>query len=215
MFNFLSRKPKWNTDLKVIPQPAFKLGGIQYYCLPSFLDHTPIRAEWASVYSEKVNMKCTKEFLIQHTKAVEDVLNTNPIKVGLLANYNKQLKDRLEYISDPETIYDLASVIFFDGNEDPTNYDQEYNRKKIALWKKHSMRSFFLSVPWNKLTPGMDFSKVDLSSFIQANQAARSITTLHLEDILQQLSKSDLTEDLRSDLQLQINTLKELAKSHE
>lgn len=216
MFNFLKRKPQWNSDLKVIPQPAFKLGGVQYYCLPSFLDHTPIRAEWAAVYSEEVNMKCTKEFLLQHTRAIEEALNSNPIKVAQLANWNKQLKDRLEYISDPETIYNLASVIFFDESEDPTTYDQDYNKKvKIPLWKKHKMRDFFLLTPWNKLIPGMDFSKVDLDSFIVANEATRKITSETLEDILQQLSKTNLTEGLRSDLQSQIHTLRELEKLHE
>ncbi len=215
MFNFLKRKPRWNKDLKAIPQEAFKLGGIQYFSYPSFLDHSPIRAEWASIFSEEVNMRCTKDFIILHTKAVEDALNSNPIKLTSIANWNKQLKDRLEYISDPETIYNLASVVFFDENEDPSNYDTGYNKKKIALWKKYSMRDFFLSVPWNRLIQGLDFSAIDLNSFIQANQAVRKITTLHLEDILQQLSKSDLTEELRNDLQYQIQCLKELETLHE
>ncbi len=210
MFNFFKRKPRWNKDIKAIPQPAFTLGGIQYYNFNSFLDHSPIRAEWASLYSEEVNMRCTKDFLILHTKAIESAINSNPIKITHIANLNKQLLDRLQYISDPEAIYNLASVIFFDENEDPSQYDQEYNKKKIALWKKHSMSAFFLVMPWNKLIPGLDFSEIDLSQFIQANQAVRKITTLHLEDILQELSKNDLTEELRNDLQLQIQCLKGL-----
>ncbi len=213
MFNFFKRKPCWNKEIKAIPQLAFKLGGIQYYNFNSFLDHSPVRAEWASLFSEEVNMRCTKDFLILHTKGVDAILNANPIKITAIANLNKQLMDRLSYISDPEAIYNLASVIFFDDNEDPTQYDQEYNKKKIALWKKHGMADFFLLVPWNKLIPGLDFSEVDLSSFIQANQAVRKLTTLHLEDILQELSKSDLTEELRNDLQSQINLLKELQTS--
>jgi hypothetical protein len=215
MFNFLRRKPRWNKDIKAIPQPAFKLGGVQYYSFPSFLDHSPIRAEWISVFSEELNMRCTKEFLLTHLKAVEQALNSNPIKITSIANWNKQLKDRLEYISDPETIYNMASVIFFDENEDPSQYDQEYNKKKIALWKKHKMRDFFLEVPWNKLIPGLDSLPVDLDSFIRANQAVSKITTLTLEDILQELSKSGLTEELKKDLQSQIQCLKELETLHE
>lgn len=135
--------------------PAFELHGKRYFM---FADQTEVptgRQDSALVVYEEMNMRCTREYLELHCAAMDKVLsNPKTINIGILAQLNYNMKDRLQLMVTPDYIYKLASVIFFDESESPYMYDWEYAKKKIEFWKTHGATlDFFLRTPLGDLVP--------------------------------------------------------------
>ena len=76
-----------------------------------------------------------------------------------LTNVEKILRNRTErmkMVYDPDLVYKLASVVFFDETENPYRYDMRYNMDvKIPRWKKYmgTEKDFFLLQPLGRLIP--------------------------------------------------------------
>ena len=66
-----------------------------------------------AIYTE-MEMRCDKEYLEAHTRAMEKLLNPadRKINISYISQLNINLKERLELMPLPEFIYKLASVIF-------------------------------------------------------------------------------------------------------
>lgn len=135
--------------------PAFELHGKRYF---QFADQTevPTGRQFAAlaIYNE-MEMRCDKEYLELHCKAVDKVISDpKRINIGILAQLNANLKDRLDLMVVPDFIYKLASVVFFDESESPYSYDYDYNKTKMAKWKEDkSTLDFFLRTPLKDLAP--------------------------------------------------------------
>lgn len=178
-----------NTD--TIIEEAFKVGGEVYY---RFADINNLPAERGlmafAVYNE-LDMRCTREYLIKHTEAVESILSGSNINLYDVKKLNDQMKQRLQLITDVELMYNLASVAYFDKNENPNGYDPVYCQKKIANWKKNAgVADFFLSQPLKELIPFLNNVDVDLDSYSQLN---KDLNEIHLELIRLTTSKNKLT----------------------
>jgi hypothetical protein len=80
-------------------------------------------------------------------------------------------------------VYNLASVVFFDSTESPYHYDHEYNKKKIAAWKKHSTENldFFLQKPLADYIPFFREQEKNLQIYLEVlNQLSQEhIRYLH------------------------------------
>ena len=188
------KKPKFKLLDGHRAKEAFVLDGIQYW---EFADSNmaPCARMFAAMdfYSE-FNMRCSREYLIAHTQAVEEQLNgaKGVIDFMKVAQLHLQLKERLEWIFEPDTAYKYASVIFWDENEDPYSYDFKYGREKIERWKKKEPSSFFLSMPVKRLFPLSDISNNDLQDYLKVQM---KVSDQHLENIFTILSKNNATKE--------------------
>lgn len=142
------------------------------------------------IYGE-FNMRVDREFLAQHVEAVENLLQFIPGKaldIAEVVKLNRQLKDRLNWIMDADLAYKLASVVYFDKNEDPTKYDSKYNQEKIAFWKKEaSAKEFFFMQPLQELIPFLKEFEPNFQSFLTVMDQLKNT---YQESILQHISKS-------------------------
>jgi hypothetical protein len=133
-------------------------------------------------------MKCTKGYLVKHTQAVKNLLAKPKFTTNDLfeiAKLNNQLSERLEFIYDTDIVYKLASVVYFDENENPEDYDWTYCIKKIEKWKKDkSINDFFLSMPIAELIPFLKDFNLNFDSYSQIQMEQ---TNLHLANILSNL----------------------------
>jgi hypothetical protein len=78
-------------------------------------------------------------------------------------------------------MYKLASVAYFDKNENPEDYDSKYNEKKIIEWKKNaSVEAFFLSQPLKELIPYLNNASENLNAFSELNT---ELNRIHLDAI--------------------------------
>ena len=205
---FKKKEPVWSKKSDYVIEFAFTFNGTDYYQMSDYINIPCERAFTAMSYYEEFKMKCDKTFLLGHTEAVENACNAG--KLNEVVRLTQDIRQRLNFISDPDLLLKLASVVFFDIKEDPTVYDFGYNEKKINNWKKHKLNSFFQALPLANLIPSLDFSKIDLEMFTKMNNEVRQITIHHLERVISNLSQEAQSEDLKKDLLLQKENLVKL-----
>lgn len=143
------------------------------------------RAFHALTYYEEAQMKVEREFLLAYLEAVEKELNSG--QLVKVARHTGILRKRLEYIFEPDILYKLASVMFFDASENPYTYDFAYAAKKMELWKKEQVEDFFYGTPLASFLPSFKESGTDLESYIAG---IRLETLLQLESFAETFSNS-------------------------
>ena len=158
---------------------AFTSGGTKYY---RFADITNLPYERGlmamHIYSE-VDMRCSRNFLIHYSDAIDKLLHSKQIDIFKINQLNEILKQRLSMTTDTELLYKLASVCFFDKTENPAVYEPEYAEKKIAKWKKdNKANDFFLQKPLLELMPFLRNVDTDLDTY---SAICQEIDKIHSE----------------------------------
>lgn len=176
---FFAREPKFEVQERHAIEKAMVIDGVQYYKFTDINNMMTGRAFVALDYYNELSMRCTRDYLVEHCEAMEKILSGQQINVINIAQLHTQLKERLEMILQPDIIYKIASVVYFDANEQPYTYDFKYNMKKIESWKRIGA-DFFLQIPLNNLIPSLDLSEVDLRSYMTV---AEKVNQKHLENI--------------------------------
>jgi hypothetical protein len=77
-----------------------------------------------------------------------------------------------------DSVYKLASCLFFNlvDNEDLTEYDVDYNLKKIEKFKREKIGNFFLNTPIKRYLPYTNLSDGDLQTFLKLSKANARMT---------------------------------------
>ena len=182
---------KKKTIIEKFPEIRIKLAftesnGMKNYCMEDSNNLLSGRAFHAVNFYNELSMKCTKEFLIAHTEAIDKLL-TDPKRIDLpkIGLLNNQLKERLELIIDSLTHYKVASVVYFDETESPYSFDYKYAFEKIERWKKEKVSDFFLMMPLKDLIPSMLWSGENLENYIQVQ---KEVDSHHVQTVLEVLS---------------------------
>lgn len=175
----------------IICKVAFTCGGEEYlevadiYSLPYQRGFAAVR-----VY-EEMKMKCDYDYLKAHVQAVDNLFKGKKIgfeEITQMKKLNDQIKERLFQIIDTDIIYKLASVVFFDKNESPLDYDFAYAQKKIAHWKKHaSVTDFFLQEPLTRLIPFLKAPDLNLESYLEV---IKKVNAVHWKEVWAVLSEN-------------------------
>jgi hypothetical protein len=190
--SFFTNKPKDSIpfkDSKYIIKYAFTIGGIEYYSFDDTFNLPYERGLKAISFYEESRMKCSLEYLKLHTEAIDNILNGKSIKIYDIKKLNDQLAERLKFVVDIDLLYKLASVIFFDKDENPSTYEFKYNTEKIEHWKKHKeIGDFFLQMPIVQLMPFLKESNRISPDYAEA---LRKINRHHLENIYSHISNKE------------------------
>lgn len=214
-----------STDHIIIP--AFECGGVQYYQFEDIFKTPYHRALGALVFYEELKMRMSREFIEADTTAHQNINNEmmeilsgksgriNIIQLGNLVTKSNELlaqkRERLSWVFEPDLLYKLASVMFFDEHESPYSYDMKYCHQKIELWKKHQdVTDFFCHEPIVKLVPYLQASKSDIKNL---TKVARSLTAFHMENIYGLLSEDQKGTDSGRNLSSQLEMLRGLEHS--
>jgi hypothetical protein len=176
-------------DAKHIISYAFTIGERHYFRFDDPLNTPYDRALKTLVYYKELDMNCDRAFITAHTQAFDNALKQSSINIDTLVELkqlNDQLKARLELPKEPELMYKLASVVFFDQTENPYVYEFKYGTNKIKAWKKEtSLEDFFLQKPLVELIPYLQFAGENLKQF---SEMTEKINEQHLDKILPMLS---------------------------
>lgn len=173
---------------------AFELDGMEYYCFDNSLQIPADRAHAAVAIWEELRMRCTKEYLELHCRAVDKILNRKEFGIQdviYLRTIHNNLVERLNLAPHPEMIYKYASVVFMDGSESPYSYDWQYNMRKIEKWKALNaaqsklgepgpILDFFLRMPMLNLIPHLGMSAPHFHLYLEV---AEAMQLKHLSDI--------------------------------
>lgn len=179
-------------DGKYKIEPAFALGGRQYYQFSSAMDMPASRGLSAMVIYDEFKMKADKEYLELHCRAIMEILNGDEkgkIDLNLIRQIHQNLRERINLAALPEHCYKLASVHFFDAEESIYEYDFKHNENKINEWKKNPKAlSFFLTRPLRDYLP---FSDMPNNTVLKYLNVAEKIANLHREDLQAVLSRKE------------------------
>ena len=150
---------------------AFTSGGRKYYCFEDINNLPYQRGRAALSAFNEVEMRCSRDFLLRYTKAMDEVLHAQSIDIFKINELNGMLKDRLSLTADLELCYKLASIVYFDSTEKPEVFEPEYAAKKIERWKKdQGVADFFMQKPLKELIPFLTNAVGDLDTFFLLNQ---------------------------------------------
>ena len=171
----------------------FTLDGIKHYRYKDISKTNCQRMFAANDYYNELSMRCSREYLQEHCKAMDEILSGKSIDIQKVSQLNLQLKERLDMIHESDMIYKIASVIIFDTTENPHDYDFKYGQEKIARFKKASQKDAFFLIKLFKITVGSpNMSDQDLLTYMEVGG---KITQEHLEVISTIMSKNTKTTD--------------------
>lgn len=190
MFSRKHKIKSFLSDEKFKIVEAFSLNGKKYFMYEDATKVPSGRGLCALTIYEEFNMRCTREYLQLHVRAMEKLLS-DPKKINIqaISVINKNLGERLNMAIFPDHIYKLASVVFFDETESPYNYDYQYNNKKIEEWKATGgSLDFFMKTPLKDLIPALQLQGENADTYFQV---AEMIDNLHRTDLQEVLSKAE------------------------
>lgn len=166
--------------------PAFECGGEQFYMFDSQMEVPTGRQFTSLTFYAEMDCRVDREYLEMHTKAMDKVLSDpKKLSIGIIAQLNVHLKERLDLMIPPEFIYKLASVVFFTKDESLYKYDFEYNKKKIQRWKEAGATlDFFLKTPLTTLIPSLKSHEKASPIYLGIAEAVAETHRQHLTDIL-------------------------------
>lgn len=152
-----------------------------------------VRGNQATLFYKEVQMGVNRDYLMWFLDEMDKILNPSEHKLNLERLYTLKnvLKEKVTYIFDPDLIYSLASVVYFDQHEDPYKFNLDYSKKKVARWKKNeSVESFFLRQPIKRLTP---FLTSQEETIITSIRLAEELKQEHTKNLSSQPSNENMT----------------------
>lgn len=168
---------------------AFTIKGRTFYEMDDLMNAPYERGVTCLTYYAEFNQRVDRDYLLKHVEAVDKLLEltpNKPVDLYKVKQLNTNLKDRLTWLMDADLAYKLASVVFFDKNENPAVYDFKYNQEKIAFWKKEmAAKEFFFMLPLQKLIPFLSDYEENLDSYLKVTE---QIKGHYQQNILQVLS---------------------------
>lgn len=189
--SLFERKPKLDHPIEKV----FAIDGTNYYQFKDISKIKCLRAFVVSDHYSELNMRCTREYLTAHCKAIDKLLsNSKAINISQVAQLNQQLKERLEMIYEVDIIYKIASVVFFDKSENPYEYDDMYAREKIERFKSYARThdGFFFETLFKGLLSTKDLSDKDLETYMSVGA---KVSQYHWDNIFTILSNTNGTKD--------------------
>lgn len=170
---------------------AFTVAGRTFYEMEETINLPYERGVTCLRYYAEFNQRVDREYLLEHVKAIEELCKIIPgkeLEIGKIRQINANLADRLNWIIDTDLAYKLASVVYFDKDENPSRYDDKYNAEKIEFWKKNmSAREFFFMQPLRRLIPFLEGFEENLEAYIQVTEMLKD---QYLEKISNKSSKN-------------------------
>jgi hypothetical protein len=165
-------KSAWNVhhpELVDKIEPAFKSNGVQYY---NFIKDTNIRTGRYMIlqnFLQEVYFRMSLERLKLYIDKITNNLNgtLGVINIGNALELLTQMKHLSEMAFEPDTVYRLASVVYFDETEDLRTWDKTINDKKIKAWKENGTLDFFYGRPFQELTGLKGISETDLKHYLE------------------------------------------------
>jgi hypothetical protein len=187
---------------------AFTFKGKDYYQFPDWTDIPIGRAQVANVMWKEAEMKGEIDwFQIKLQEQVEWLNKGNLVEA---VKINLFLRDRMDWLFEPTTIINLASLYFVDEVEELGSYNFEYNRThKIAVWRADMTTEldFFSVRPIRSLLPEVNLSEEDLKTSLTATlQLYRKISENQLRTT-DESCKASLTDSQRRYIEWEMEML--------
>jgi hypothetical protein len=156
---------------------VMKVGSMDLYEFVNTYEMPRKRFAFAQKFFQETQSKITSESLLEFTGACKKLINEG--KLGECFRLLDELEYRNKWTFEPETLLRLGAVLYFTLDEDVTDYDFDYNDKKIELFKKKDMLVHFLKLLTNGQAILNSLSPEDLVTYLlQVNEVKEKQQTL-------------------------------------
>jgi hypothetical protein len=191
---------------------AFNSGGTNYFRFVSEVNVPFQRAVAArDIFTEEL-WQINPDFLRGWNNGLINLLMDKKKKddkklyeIGVMAS---RLKEQMDMSVSLLRQLKLATVVYFDEQENPLDYQYPYNKQKLEHWMKHNdVQGFFLNLPEYAYLPSLTEYSTNFPTYLQA-ETLQSLNNLKHIIGLQSLDSTDL--DLMSSLESQVEILSEL-----
>ena len=191
---------------------AFTSGGVNYFKFVAEVNVPFQRAVAAKdIFTEEL-WQINPDFLRGWNNGLINLLMDKKKKdekklyeIGILAS---RLKEQMELSMSLVRQLKLATVVYFDEQENPLDYQYPYNKQKLEHWMKHNdVEGFFLNLPEYAFLPSLTEYSTNFPNYLQAETLQNLNNLKHIIG----LQLSDSTDSvLRSSLESQMEMLEEL-----
>jgi hypothetical protein len=188
---------------------AFTSGGVDYFKFNTEVNIPFQRAIAAKEILTEELWQINPKVLTGWTESLIGVITDDKKKVdkklfevGVLA---QRLKEQMELSHSLVRQLKLATVLYFDEQENPLDYQYPYNKAKLEHWSKYNdIPDFFLNLPEYALLPSGTELVQNFPNYLQAES---KMLISQLKHIITSLPLDDSNRDLRKDLIGQMETL--------
>lgn len=150
-------------------------------------------------------LKAWNEGLIQVLTDDKKKHDKKLFEIGVLAH---RLKEQLDMSFSLTRQLKLASVLYFDEDENPLDYQYPYNNEKIRHWMANNdVPDFFIQLPEYALMPSGRELTENFPTYLQGETMARLKDLTHIISIM---SMDNSDNDTMRDLQSQMEILQDI-----
>ena len=153
LFGYEIRKIKTNLtclhpEVKTLTEFAFEIEGKEFYTFKTLLDMPAPRYQRIQEFIREAEMRITSKDLMDFIEIIKGAINKGKITDAVI--FLNAMENLTSQYIETDTFYRLFTCIFFDLEEDITDYDFDYNEEKMALFKSQPSTSFFFRQPMKK-----------------------------------------------------------------
>lgn len=152
---------------------AFVADGVKYFCFTLDSEVRYRRYVVLQAFLQEYHLRVDLDTLKGNITKLKGWLNPPVTKEGGVLQLGKALElleimeQRANIAFEPDTVYRLASVLYFDESEILSGYDKVYNEAKIARWKKAETVDFFFHKLFVESTRLKATSREDLVNYLR------------------------------------------------
>lgn len=199
-------RTKWHLKPNHEVKLAFVHKGVEYYQMVGSPDMYISRYLAMLDIMDAMSYRIDDDYLNRLIELMKFYLNKGDLSETLRCVHN--LEDRKRQLLNPELIYSLASVWFFDKNENVYEYNHEYAALKINRWRGDAelMQNFYMT-PLGELMPLNNTLKENMQRYLLGATAEEIMT---LENHLRRILKSNGSKELASSIQSRLEQLRQV-----
>lgn len=177
IFGFEIRRVKKNPTclhpvFKSVTEFAFAIDGREFYQFKNLLDMPAPRYQRIQEFIREAEMRITAVELKDFVDLIKDALNKGKVTDAII--FLNGIENMTNLYIETDTFYRLFTCLFFDLDEDITDYDFDYNEEKMRLFKAQPQTAFFFTKPMSDYLPQTDISEEDLDIFLKQTKVAKA-----------------------------------------
>ena len=178
LFGYEIRKIKTNLtclhpQVKTLTEFAFEIDGKEFYTFKSLFDMPAPRYQRIQEFIREAEMRITSKDLLDFIELIKGAINNGKITdavifLGAMENLSSQ------YL-ETDTFYRLFTCLFFDLEEDITDYDFDYNDEKLELFKSQPKTAFFFQSAYEKVLTADRYIGARFGGLFKTNRRKQTV----------------------------------------
>lgn len=144
------------------------IDGVHYYQLANDYEMFENRFRYLRTYYSQLELKFTSKTLADFMNKIMEQAEKG--KLSEVFKIAEEVKYRSEWLFEPESLYNLYSVVVFDLQENIKDYDINYNKRKIKSLKKKGMLKEILKKLLSGAESLLNLSEQDFQEYISSQE---------------------------------------------